>query len=149
MIYFFGYFFISLLISGAIVFFSAFSLSNFLDSFLIGNFLSVFATLVGFDMAAVIFFLGQLMIVEGRTSDSCFENTKTELKHNIICMIILFFMSFLLLIFYPSSEQIGGLSGFSLIYFYIIKILIISFFVLAMILIFEILKNIFKLNSKK
>lgn len=150
MIKFFGYFFISLIIATVLVVIDYFLPGNFLNNFLSNGFLEVFATLVGFNIAAVIFLVGQLLDLELKTDRvGSFSATKKELKHNIYCLLILFCVSVFLLIFFPDFKDPSELSHAKLIFYYIDKCLIISIFILSFFNIFEVLKAIFSINSEK
>lgn len=142
-----GYVFLSILIAIGVVIGDYYLPGTFLTSFLDDHFIETFSGLVGFNIAAVIFLLGQLISLEERsTNKNAFENTKKEIKHNSYFLLISFLVSIIVLIFRPDivSWDSSLLANKA---YYIMNGLVVVLFCLAMASIFEILSAVFKLSK--
>ncbi len=144
---FLGHLFLSLIISSFIIFMNYLTNNNFLNNFFNNQLIPTLASLVGFNIAAVIFLIGQLNTVEGKNGKfGIFNDTRKEIKHNIYFILIDFTIIFLLLIF--RSDLNNLVNNNSKIIFSIFNILILALFLLIIFSIFEIMKAVFKLNEK-
>lgn len=141
-----GLIFVSLLVGVASVLLDYFTPGTFLITFLGGDFVQTFAAIVGFNMAAIIFLLGQIMTIDPGGATDNFKNTKKEIKDNAIYMLAFFAMSIVLLILRPDYLQSGGL-GENAIY-YVINIFVIALFVMGVYTVYEILCAAFILTKK-
>lgn len=143
---FLGFLFLSLLLSSAIVVADFYLPGMFLDNFLSYSLIQTFATLVGFNVAAVIFLLGQIISVEKQSGqDGFFKETRKEIRYNSYYLLISFLLSLFLLIFRPDFSSLNS-AGFEMLY-YIINTLILALFILAIFSIYEILKGVFILGK--
>jgi len=144
---FLGYLFLSLIISSLIIFIDYLTNSNFLNNFFDNQLIPTLASLVGFNVAAVIFLVGQLNMFETRNKKSgIFSKTRKEIKHNIYFILIDFVIIFLLLIF--RLDQNSLINNNLKIMFLVFNILILALFLLIIFSIFEIMRATFKLNRK-
>ncbi len=145
----FGFLFLALLISLGITLLDNVLPGIFLNNFLQSGFLETFAALAGFNIAAVIFIVGQLMELESRVGDgTTFVDTRKEIEHNAFYILSAFLADFLLLVFRP--DWIPRAPFVTNLPYYTCNILIIALFLLAMYAIFEIVQAVFKLaNSRK
>ncbi len=141
-----GFIFLSLLFASAVVCVDYFLPGDYLIKFLNEQFVEVFATLVGFNIAAVIFLIGQLIVLE-EGHNFIFENTRREVKHNSYFLLAAFVISLLLLIFRPDFTEAAPFPV--KLGFYIINILILTLFTLATFALYEILHATFLLNKKR
>lgn len=143
-----GYIFLSLFISTIIIIGDYFLPGSYLTRFLDSSFIETFAGLVGFNIAAVIFLLGQLIDLEKKIPESdIFKNTRKEIKHNSYFLLFAFVASLILLIARPDLG-IDITFGGNIIY-YIFNIFILAIFGLAINAIFEILSAVFTLGKSK
>lgn len=144
-----GYIFISLTLSAIIVVGDYFLPGSFLIKFLDGSFIETFAVLVGLNLTAIIFLLGQLISFEEKyKSNQLFEKTRKEIKQNSFFLFGSFCSSLILLILRPDLNQ-QSISFLSNISYYLFNGFIIAIFILAMITIFEILGAVFVLSKSE
>lgn len=142
-----GFIFVSLLISIGISTLDFYLPGTFFTDFLNNNFIETFATLVGLNIAAVIFLIGQLTNIEERLAVKySFINTKKEIKHNVYFLLSSFIVCLILLIIRPNFIENGSWNAN--IFYYLDNIFVISLFSLAIFAIFEILKTVFLLEEK-
>lgn len=139
-----GFVFLSLIFSVSVTAADYFLPGSYLTSFLDEHFIETFAALVGFNIAAIIFLIGQLMVME-ESYKVVFNGTRTEIKHNSYFLLSAFVVSLLLLILRPDFIEIGTLADNT--WFYLINILVIAIFNLAIFSIYEILHAVFKLSK--
>lgn len=141
-----GFIFLSLIISASLVALDFYISGTYLTDFLNDHFIETFASLIGFNIAAVIFLVGQLINIEDRLgSKSSFNNTKKEIKHNAYFLLSSFVISLILLIIRPNLQGVGELKDNVL--YYIDNVLIITIFSLAIFAIYEILRAVFFLSK--
>ena len=141
-----GFIFLSLLLATGLVFTDFHMPGTYFNSFLNDHFIETFAGLVGFNIAAVIFLIGQLMNLEERFSGkTIFANTRREVKHNAYFLLSSFVSCLVLLIVRPDLKNI--VSFRENIFFYIDNVLIITIFTLAIFAIYEILRAVFLLSK--
>lgn len=138
-----GYVFVSLVLALGIVGLDYHLSGTYLQEFLNNHFIETFATLAGFNIAAVIFLVGQLMMLEEK-HDTEFLNTRREIKHNAYFLLSSFVICLLLLIFRP--DYLIGVSLSANLPYYEFNVLILTVFELAIFAIFEILKAVFILG---
>jgi len=144
---FLGHLFLSLIISSLIIFVDHLTNSDFLNNFFDNQLIPTLASLVGFNVAAVIFLIGRLDMVEIKNEKAgIFNNTRKEIKHSIYFILIDFIIIFLLLIFKIDSKDL--VDNISKIKFFIFNTLILALFLLIIFSIFEIMKATFRLNEK-
>lgn len=143
-----GHIFVAIIMSTAVIIGDYFLPGTFLKNFIDNNFIETFAGLVGFNIAAVIFLLGQLIAIEDRSGDQqdIFKNTRQEIKHNSYFLLISFALSLLFLIMRPDLNSIDT-SLVSNKAYYLLNGLSIALFYLAISAIFEILKAVFILGK--
>lgn len=140
-----GFIFLSLLISSSLIAADLHLPGSYLTNFLDNHFIETFAALVGFNIAAVIFLVGQLMNLEDRLGiKKGFENTRREIKHNSYFLLSAFVACLVLLILRPDMRGIGNLSDN--IFYYLNNLLVITIFSLAIFAIYEILRAVFTLS---
>lgn len=141
----FGFIFVSLLISSSLLFADFYLPGHYLSDFLSEHFSETFAALVGFNIAAVIFLVGQLMSLEDRIgAKKAFENTRREIKHNSYFLLSAFVACLVLLIIRPDIQEGAGFKVN--IWHYIDNLLVLAIFSLAIFAIYEILKAVFMLS---
>ncbi len=138
-----GFIFVSLVIAAAVVSLDYALPGDYLNIFLDDHFIETFAALVGFNLAGVIFLVGQLLVIEGGR-DFAFENTRREIKHNAYFLLSSFGLSLLLLIFRPNF--IESVSVKQNLVFYTMNVLILTLFTLVIFAIFEILQAVFRIK---
>jgi hypothetical protein len=108
--------------------------------------METFAGLVGFNIAAVIFLIGQLLNLEEKfRNKTVFVNTRREIKHNAYFLLSSFIVCLVLLIIRPGIKENISLSNN--IFYYLDNILIITIFILSIFAIYEILKAVFLLSK--
>ncbi|TAJ15846.1 hypothetical protein EPO56_00695 [Patescibacteria group bacterium] len=139
-----GFIFVSIIFSVSVTAADYFLPGSYLGTFLDEHFIETFAALVGFNIAAVIFLIGQVMVLE-EMYKLYFDATRKEIKHNSYFLLSAFVISLLLLVFRP--DFLVTESFVSNISFYTINALVISIFSLAIFAIFEILHAVFKLSK--
>jgi hypothetical protein len=143
-----GYIFLSLFISVVIIIGDYYLPGSFLTRFLDNSFIETFAGLVGFNIAAVIFLLGQLIDLEKKMPETdTFQRTRREIKHNSYFLLFAFVASLILLIVRPDLG-IDQSFGNNVIY-YILNVFILAIFGLAINAIFEILSAVFTLGKSQ
>jgi hypothetical protein len=141
-----GFIFISLLLATCLVFVDFYLPGTYLDNFLDNHFMETFAGLVGFNIAAVIFLIGQLLNLEEKfRNKTVFVNTRREIKHNAYFLLSSFIVCLVLLIIRPGIKENISLSNN--IFYYLDNILIITIFILSIFAIYEILKAVFLLSK--
>ncbi|MBP9715062.1 MAG: hypothetical protein KBD52_01050 [Candidatus Pacebacteria bacterium] len=141
-----GFIFLSLLLATGLVFIDFHLPGTYLNSFLRDHFIETFAGLVGFNIAAVIFLIGQLMNLEERFGGkNTFANTRREIKHNAYFLLSSFVSCLVLLIIRPDLKEVT--SFYENIFFYVDNVLIITIFTLAIFAIYEILRAVFLLSK--
>ena len=142
-----GFIFLSLLLSTGIVLVDFFLPGTYLSGFLNNHFIETFAGLVGFNIAAVVFLVGQLISLEDRVDSKIgFINTKREIKQNAYFLLSSFLSCLFLLIIRPDLKL--DISLKNNIFYYVDNIIIMSLFILAIFAIYEILRAIFLLSKK-
>ena len=150
---FLGFIFVGLVLSSLIVYLQTPFRGGFLDDFLNSGFLETFAALAGFNIAAVIFLLGQLMDLQKKIGNGAsFEKSKKEIPQNSYFLLSAFALSFLLLSFRPdpiSGYIYSSSEALSNQIYYGLNVVIVCLFLLGMYSIFEILKAVFKLSDIK
>src|ERR1700691_4665797 len=99
-----GFIFVSLIAATAIVALDYYLHGTYLQNFLNNHFIETFAALVGFNIAAVVFLVGQLMILEDKF-DGEMVNTRREVKHNAYFLLSSFVICLFLLITRPDLKQ--------------------------------------------
>lgn len=140
-----GFIFLSLLISSSLITVDLYLPGSYLTDFLTNHFIETFAALVGFNIAAVIFLIGQLMNLEDRLgAKRGFENTRREIKHNSYFLLSSFVVCLVLLVIRPDVGNEIGLKDN--IFYYSDNLLIIAIFSLAIFAIYEILRAVFSLS---
>ncbi len=138
-----GFVFVALLLALGIVGLDYRLSGTYLASFLDNHFIETFAALAGFNIAAVVFLVGQLLILEDKRGTE-FESTRREIKHSSYFLLAAFVICLLLLIFRPVYLPNAPLNA-NLLY-YGGNVLVIMFFELAIFAIFEILQAVFILG---
>lgn len=143
-----GHIFLAIIVSTAVIVGDYFLPGTFLEKFIDNNFIETFAGLVGFNIAAVIFLLGQLIAIEDRSGDQqgTFKNTRQEIKHNSYFLLVSFALSLLFLIMRPDLN-LADTSLVSNKAYFLLNGISIALFYLAIIAIFEILKAVFVLGK--
>lgn len=141
---FLGFIFVSLLFSTAVVGADYLMPGSYLKTFLDDHFIETFATLVGFNIAAVVFLMGQLMVLEDKYA-ATFERTRREIKHNTYFLISAFAIVFLVLVFRP--DFIYGSNFKANAIYHVANVAVISIFSLAIFAIYEILHAVFVLGK--
>lgn len=140
-----GFIFLSLLVSSSLIVADLYLPGSYLTDFLNDHFIETFAALVGFNIAAVIFLVGQLMGLEDRLGVSRgFENTRREIKHNSYFLLSAFFTCLILLVVRPNLKVSTSLE--ENIFYYGDNLLVIAIFSLAIFAIYEILRAVFTLS---
>jgi hypothetical protein len=142
---FLGFLFLSILVSTGIVIGAQYVPSEFLGNFLEKDFISVFASLVGLNIAAVIFLLGQISVIEEKINTNQMSTAKKEIKHNA-CFIIISFVTSLILLFFRPDMLLCSSSVCSR-FLNVINILLLSLFFLAIYSIYEIVNASFVLSK--
>ena len=141
-----GFIFLSLVLAIILVFADLYLPGTYLNNFLDNHFIETFAGLVGFNIAAVIFLVGQLMSLEDKFGGkTVFVNTRREIKHNAYFLLSSFVMCLVLLVVRPNLKD--NISLHENIFYYIDNIFIITIFTLAIFSIYEILKAVFLLSK--
>lgn len=118
--------------------------STFLNNFLDDHFVETFAALAGFNIAAVVFLIGQLLSLEERF-ETQFDGVRVEIKHNSYFLLGGFVFSLVLLIIRPDYQQ--GVGFIQNIWFYGVNVAVMATFALAIFAIFEILQAVFLLGK--
>lgn len=141
-----GFIFLSLLLATGLVFLDLHLPGTYLNSFITDHFIETFAGLVGFNIAAVIFLIGQLINLEEKFGGkTVFVNTRREIKHNAYFLLSSFVSCLVLLIVRPNLNE--SLFFHENIFYYVANILIIAIFTLAIFAIYEILRAVFLLSK--
>lgn len=141
-----GFIFLSLIVATTLVTGDYYLPGTYLSNFLTNHFIETFAALVGFNIAAVVFLVGQLLGLEERYNAEL-ANTRREIKHNAYFLLSSFLVSLVLLIIRP---DLGANPSFSLnTFYYIDNVLVLTVFGLAVFAIYEILHAVFLLSSKR
>lgn len=147
MMQFLGYVFLGFIVSSIIIAGDYILPGGYLEKFIDNNFIEAFASLVGFNIAAVVFLLGQLIAIEEKFyGREIFNDTRREIKHNSYLLLLLFVFSLVILTFRPDLRTLDP-SFFSNKIYYIFNGLIVLSLYLAVIAIFEILKAVFALGK--
>lgn len=141
---FLGFVFVALIFSTGIVWADYLLSGSYLKTFLDDHFIETFATIVGFNIAAVVFLMGQLMVLEDKYALN-FERTRKEIKHNTYFLISAFALVLLILVFRP--DFIDGLGLKSNGVYHALNVAVISIFSLAVFAIYEILHAVFVLGK--
>lgn len=140
-----GFIFLSLLVSSSLIAADLYLQGSYLTDFLNNHFIETFAALVGFNIAAVIFLVGQLMSLEDRFGvKRGFAGTRREIKHNSYFLLSAFVFCLILLVIRPDLQVAAGLKNN--IFYYVDSLLVISIFSLAIFAIYEILRAVFMLS---
>ncbi len=143
-----GFIFLSLILATGLVIGDFYLPGAYLSNFLDNHFIETFAGLIGFNIAAVIFLVGQLMSIEERLgSKAGFINTRREIKHNAYFLLSSFLACLVLLIFRPSPHE--NISLGTNFFYYVDNIIIIAIFILAVFSIYEILRAVFLLGKNQ
>jgi cytochrome bd-type quinol oxidase subunit 2 len=141
---FLGFIFVSLLFSTAVVGADYLMPGSYLKTFLDDHFIETFATIVGFNIAAVVFLMGQLMVLEDKYATT-FERTRREIKHNTYFLISAFAIVLLVLVFRPDFIEDAGFKLNAV--YYAANVAVIAIFSLAIFAIYEILHAVFVLGK--
>src|SRR6185437_16506714 len=128
--------FVSLLLAGVLVALDYYLPGSFLQDFLNNHFIETFAALVGFNIAAVVFLVGQLMNLEEKYNGNMIH-TRKEIKHNAYFLLSSFLICLCLLILRPDIKI--DPSFHTNAPYYILNVLVLSVFGLAIFSIYEIL----------
>lgn len=141
-----GFIFVSLVIAFGLVGSDILLPGTFLAHFLDNNFIETFAGLIGFNIAAVIFLVGQLMNIEDRLGGKVqFTRTRKEIKHNAYFLLSSFVACLILLVMRPDLNE--SLPVFGNILYYLDNVAILTLFALAIFAIYEILRTVFLITS--
>lgn len=144
---FLGFVFISLLAGVALVALDFHLPGTYLDNFLNNHFIETFAALIGFNIAAVVFLVGQLMVIEQKF-DGTLAHTRAEIKQNAYFLLATFLFSIVLLVIRPDlNVQMPGFK--TNLFYYIDNSLVLTVFTLAIFSIWEILHAVFLISNKK
>lgn len=137
-----GFIFVSLIFGSAIVGLNFYFNGTFLDNFIDHELIPTLATLVGLNIAAVIFLLGHLISVEFHSNKGdIFQETRKELKHNSFFVLYTFLATFILTIF--RSSILGFTPKVNSIIHHSTDVAIMTLFFMALIAIYEILHSSF------
>lgn len=148
MIQLFGYTFLSLIFASLAIAGDYHLSGSFLDNFLNSGFVETFAALVGFNIAAVTFLMGNLGETERAFKGaSDFSNTRKEIKQNIYFLFSVFVLALVALIIRPNLQvPIDFLNNEG---YYLLNGAILTFFGLGLASIFEVIKAIFSIAEIK
>ncbi len=137
-------FFVSLILWALITFVNFKFWNNYLSFFINEQIINAILTIIGFNSASIVFLVSQITSIELDKWIS-FKNSKTEIFHNFIWMIIIFLIEFLIISSYKFQEQYKNvlLNSYDFIYFSII----LWFFLVFLYLFFEILNWIIHLSK--
>ncbi len=143
-----GHIFVSILVAIIIIVGDYYLPGSFLTSFIDNHFIETFATIVGLNITAVVFLLGQLIVVKEKLTNSrnVFENTIKQIKHSSYFLVISFLLSLVVLIFRPNLKLDDVRLGVNVVY-YIMNGSLVMLFCLSVVSIFEILGAVFKLSK--
>lgn len=141
-----GYLFTALLISAGVVWLDHQLVGSYLNDFLDNHFIETFAALVGFNVAAVVFLIGQIMTLEEKHGVE-FGATRREIKHNSYFLLFAFVGALLDLIFRPAYQI--GLPALGNLGFYLCNVLALALLGLSIFAIFEILQAVFMIGRSK
>lgn len=142
-----GHIFVAIVVSTAVIIGDYFLPGTFLENFINSNFIETFASLVGFNIAAVIFLLGQLISIEDRFSDKdVFQSTRKEIKHSSYFLLVSFTLSLIILTLRPDLN-VADMSLVANKAYFFLNGVSVALFYLAIISIFEILKAVFILGK--
>ncbi len=147
MLKFFGVIFITIVASILLLVLDHFSTGHFLSSYLGSELVQTYAAILGFNIAATIFLLGQLFVIEEKVqSKSVFDKARKEIKQNAYCLVISFALTIVLLTIKPAF--IDNTSVYNNGGYYIINVLLLSLLGIAIFAIFEILNAAFSLSKR-
>jgi hypothetical protein len=79
--------------------------NGYLDLFLKNQSLSIMGTALAINIATSAFLVGQLLTIEINFKKPIFDNSKKEIKHNLIFMIIVFLLQLFFLLLTPIAEK--------------------------------------------
>jgi uncharacterized membrane protein len=139
---FLGFVFVSLITSTVILVGDYHLSGSYFENFIDNHFVETFAALAGFNIAAVIFLVGQLIGLEEKY-DKEFSNTRSEIKQNAYFLLGSFVFCIIVLIFRPESS--GNFVGNEL--YWTANLIVTTTFGLAIYSIFEILSSVFHLGK--
>lgn len=144
-----GHIFVAIVVSSAVVISDYFLPGTFLAKFIDNNLIETFASIVGFNIAAVIFLLGQLISIEGKFADvDVFQNTRREIKHNSYFLLVSFSIVLVVLMARPDMNSADMTLSVNRVHFFLNGVSIALFY-LALIAVFEILKAVFVLGKNQ
>ncbi len=113
----------------------------FLKNFLDNQILPIGSTILGFNLAGIIFLIGHITEIESKTNAD-FSASKRELKHNIYFLGLVFVAILLLLFVNPTPTQYKYVDfGFNA--------LIMTLFFMQFYAVYEILNAVFHLKTTK
>jgi hypothetical protein len=145
MIRFLGFYFLSVLFSCLLVFLDSILPGSFFSTFIDNHFIETYSCLIGFNIASIIFLIGQLISIEEKFNKN-FEHTRNEIKQNSFYLLFSLLISIVALIFRP---DITSTSSAEVILIYnIFNIFVFSLFLLSFYSIFEVLRAVFRLGKK-
>ena len=123
-----------------------YSSGSYLTDFLSNHFIETFAALIGFNIPAIIFLLGQLMNLENQLGVRVdFDNTRKKIKQSSYFLLSSFVACLVLLILRPELQETAVLK--ENIWYYFANIIILAIFLLAIFVIYDILQAIFLLSK--
>ncbi len=140
-----GFIFLSLIISGGVLYFSHTIGGSFIDNFLGGDFITTYATLVGLNLAAVTFLLAQLISMEEKRGEEIFAQTKKEIRHNSLYLLFSLPLSILILSF--RADLVVPATLRNNLDYYVSNLIVLILFALTIFAIYEILTAIFRINK--
>lgn len=142
-----GIIFVSFAAATLIVMVDFFIPGSFLNRFIGSEFIQMFAAILGFNFAAIIFLLGQLFVIDNSERD-IFKNTKNEIKQNGVYILSSFSICLLLLIFRPDFN-VTTVQFTDNWLFYLINTVIITLFIVSLFAVYEIFDAAFLLTRKQ
>lgn len=142
-----GLFFVSTVAASLLVFIDISLPGDFLNQFIGPEFMQMFAAILGFNFAAIIFLLGQLFNIDNSIKD-LFSGVKREIKHNAIYLLTSFSISLILLVIRPDLLPNPNYNFMLNKFYYLVNIAIISMFIVALFAVYEILNSAFLLTKK-
>jgi hypothetical protein len=105
MVRIFGIVFIILLVEAGVLYLESITKSSFLTGFLTNQSLQIMGTMLALNVATASFLVGNLTNLEISLKRALFASSKSEIKQNLLFMVVVFLLDLGILIIIPPAVQ--------------------------------------------
>ena len=130
---------VTIAIAWSILLLEKYSGGNFISEVLFKESLSIFATILGLQLATASFLLNSLSTHEVRLGTNIFDGTRSEMKTNLYVLIFLFLLALIMVVFNADPDKY--------LIFQLKKLMLVSILLLSIFSFYDIVRAMFSIDN--